>query len=115
MEWEEHEEGGMIVIHLRGEVDLQHSPRLRELLEGKAARKIPALVLDITEVKYIDSSGLATLVEYYQHSRSFGGRLALAGATHRVKSVFDLVRLNEIFEFYATVKEAQAGLQGNRS
>ena len=114
MEWEEHRDADVVVIHLRGEVDLQHSPKLRTVLQGKVAEKVPALLLDMSEVKYIDSSGLATLVEDYQHARNFDGRMALAGATQRVKSVFDLVRLNEIFEFYPTVQAAQSGLRAAR-
>jgi anti-sigma B factor antagonist len=111
MEWREREERGLTIIHLRGEVDLQHSPQLREILQTKVARRIPTLVLELSEVRYIDSSGLATLVEYYQQSRSFSGRMVLAGATPRVKSVFDLVRLSEVFEFYPTIQEAEAGLR----
>jgi anti-sigma B factor antagonist len=110
VEWDEHEDGQTTVIRLRGEVDLQHSPALRQLLRSKAQLRVSALLLDISEVRYIDSSGLATLVEYYQQSRGFKGRLVLAGATPRVKSVFVLVRLHEIFEFYATVHDAKSSL-----
>ena len=108
MQWDEqlHDKGTLAVIRLRGEVDLQHSPKLREILQAKIALRLPALLLDFSEVKYIDSSGLATLVEYFQHARAYSGRLALVGMTDRVKSVFDLVRLNEIFEFYPSVAEA---------
>ena len=84
---------------------------MRQLLQEKAAEQVSALILDFTEVKYIDSSGLATLVEYYQNSRSYSGQIALAGLSNRVKSVFELVRLSEIFTIYTSVLEAKAGLK----
>ena len=84
---------------------------MREMLQTKASERVPAILLDFSEVKYIDSSGLATLVEYYQKSRSYSGQLALAGMSNRVRSVFDLVRLNEILSIYPDVAEARAGLR----
>jgi len=68
-------------------------------------------VLDFTDVKYIDSSGLATLVEYYKNSRSYSGRLAVAGLSNRVRSIFELVRLSEIFGVYPSVAEAEEALR----
>ena len=111
MQWKELSQDGIEVISLSGDIDLQYSPQLRRLLQAKANQRVPALLLDFTEVKYIDSSGLATLVEYYQKSRSYSGQIALAALSTRVKSVFELVRLTEIFAIYASVAEAQAGLQ----
>lgn len=113
MNWTERSEDGVHLISLSGDIDLQHSPTMRKLLQAKAGEQIPVLVLDFTEVKYIDSSGLATLVEYYQKSRGYSGKIALAGLSKRVRSVFDLVRLNEIFSIYATVAEARQGLSAN--
>jgi len=67
-------------------------------------------VLDFSEVKYIDSSGLATLVEYYKNSRGYSGRLAVAALSNRVRSIFELVRLSEIFGVYPSVAEAEEAL-----
>ena len=110
MNWTETAESGVCLVSLSGEIDLQHSPKMRQLLQAKASQKVPVLLLDFTAVKYIDSSGLATLVEYYQKSRSYSGRVAMVGMSARVRSVFDLVRLNEIFTIYASVAEARQGL-----
>ena len=111
MEWNELAVDGVLIVTLSGEIDLQHSPKMRQLLQGKARSQTPSLLLDFSGVKYIDSSGLATLVEYYQNSRSYHGRLALAGLSNRVKSIFDLVRLSEIFPIYANVDEARQRIQ----
>ncbi len=115
MTWTEESESGLLTIKLSGEIDLQHSPKLRQLLQGKVSLKAAVILLDFTEVKYIDSSGLATLVEYYKSARSYSGRLAVAGLSNRVRSIFDLVRLGEIFGVFATLTEAKdALLSGER-
>jgi anti-sigma B factor antagonist len=105
-------DGGISILTLQGDIDLHHSPQLRSVLQGKVKAKCPALLIDMKEVGYIDSSGLATLVEYFQGSRAHAGKVALATLSPRVKSVFELVRLNEIFPIYPTLDEARQGLQG---
>jgi anti-sigma B factor antagonist len=111
MQWSELTTDGVLILELSGEIDLQHSPEMRQLLQARAAQRIPALLLDFTGVKYIDSSGLATLIEYYQSSRAYDGKIIVAGLSHRVRSIFELVRLNEVFPIYATVLEARQALQ----
>ncbi|MEI6394434.1 MAG: STAS domain-containing protein [Verrucomicrobiota bacterium] len=110
MQWKEILIDGVLILELCGEIDLQHSPKLRRLLQERAAQRISALLLDFTGVKYIDSSGLATLIEYYQSSRTYDGKIVVAGLSHRVRSIFELVRLNEVFPIYATVPEAMQAL-----
>ena len=110
MEWAENTAEGLTIISLKGEIDLQFSPALRALLQTQLKKHVPILLLDFSEVGYIDSSGLATLVEYYQQSRSHGGRIALAALNPRVRSIFDLVRLNEIFPIFDTVAVARTEL-----
>ncbi len=110
MTWTELTDGELHILSLSGDIDLQHSPKLRQLLQAKAAQRVALLLLDFTHVTYIDSSGLATLVEYYQKTRGHSGRLALAGLSNRVRSVFELVRLSEIFSIYTNVAEAKSAL-----
>jgi len=110
MNWTEQVAEKLVIIKLSGEIDLQHSPKLRELLRLKAEAKVPLLLLDFSEVKYIDSSGLATLVEYYKCSTRFSGRMAVVGLNNRVRSIFDLVQLSEILGIYPDVAEASAAL-----
>jgi anti-sigma B factor antagonist len=112
MTWTEAGTADVHIVRLSGEIDLQHSPKLRQLLQGKAAARPRALLLDFSDVRYIDSSGLATLVEYYKNSRAYSGRLAVAGLSNRVKSIFDLVRLGEVFGVYGSLAEAEAALRG---
>ena len=110
LNWTEEADTQLLTIKLAGEIDLQHSPQLRQLLQKKACLKAPMILLDFEEVKYIDSSGLATLIEYYKNSRSYSGRLAVAGLSDRVRGIFDLVRLGEVFGIFPTATEARHAL-----
>ncbi|MGB8356755.1 MAG: STAS domain-containing protein [Chthoniobacteraceae bacterium] len=111
MQWTEKEENAITVLTLTGEIDLQHSPELRKVLQEKIKKSCHALVIDFGGVEYIDSSGLATLVEYRRDSRKYKGELALINLTTRVRTIFDLVRLNEIISIYPTLAEAATALQ----
>lgn len=110
MQARESHEDGVHILTLEGEIDLACSPELRDLLHEHARAKRPALVLDFAGVTYVDSSGLATLVEYVRLSQDFGGRFALAAVVERVRTILDLVRLSEVFPVYATLAEAKAAL-----
>ncbi len=101
---------GVTTLKLSGEIDLHASPVLRENLLKCAKEKSPRLLLDFTEVAYIDSSGLATLIEYVRECEAFSGKLALFGLQKKVRTIFDLVRLNELFVISGSTEEAMAAL-----
>lgn len=111
MQCSETAENGGVVLKLTGEIDLASSPELRKLLQEKVKAKCPALVIDFSGVQYIDSSGLATLVEYRRDSNAFSGKFALASLNDRVRTIFELVRLNEIIPIHPSVPEAMTALQ----
>lgn len=104
------DEDGIHILQVEGEIDLETSPDLRELLAVQIEARRPRLLIDFSEVTYIDSSGLATLVEYVQKAMKFDGHFAIAGISERLRTVFDLARLGEIFAIYPTVPEAKAAL-----
>ena len=107
------EEQGVTRLALAGEIDLHVSPRLRQSLQRLVADKTPALAVDFSGVDYIDSSGLATLIEYIREASGHGGRLVLFGMQPRVKMVFELVRLHELFAIVADFKEAVGRLEAD--
>ncbi len=110
MQITERTEQDIPVVLITGDVDLETSPQLREFLKPKSTKKTPALLLDFSGVSYIDSSGLATLIEYFQATQSYGGKLALASLSPRVKNVFEIVRLEQIFSLYPDVPSALTAL-----
>jgi anti-sigma B factor antagonist len=105
-----HSEENLAVIQLEGEIDLHGSPTLREsLMKNSNSGRLPVL-LDFSAVEYIDSSGLATLIEFLRGGNGEMRRMALSGLQSQVKMVFELVRLNELFPIFPTVDEARAFL-----
>ncbi|MEI6277880.1 MAG: STAS domain-containing protein [Verrucomicrobiae bacterium] len=106
MQIEKLESGPVTTLKLTGEIDLHASPELRKRLQDCVRSQTPSLLLDFTEVIYIDSSGLATLIEYVRESAGFGGKFALFGLQKKVHSIFALVRLNELFVISGTAEEA---------
>ena len=111
MQITERTEENIPIISITGDIDLESSPKLREFLKPKAAQKTPRLLLDFAGVNYIDSSGLATLIEYFQAVQGFNGKLALAALSPRVKNVFEIVRLEQIFSLHPDVPSALAALK----
>jgi anti-sigma B factor antagonist len=110
MEISERTEQNIPIAAISGDIDLESSPKLREFLKPKSTQKTPKLVLDFSGVNYIDSSGLATLIEYFQAVQSYGGKMALASLSPRVKNVFEIVRLEQIFSLHPDVPAALAAL-----
>jgi len=108
MEIVSHEMDGGVKFELAGEVDMHNSPGVRDHLLEAAERKAPLVVVDLARVEYIDSSGLATLVECLQHMAGYGGKLALVGATKPTRDVFSIARLDKVFTFYENEEEALA-------
>ena len=70
--------------------------------------KAPTLILDLTEVPYIDSAGIGALVGAYVNHQKEGRRLALVGVTQRVRNTMQVTHVEQFFPFYDTVAAAQA-------
>lgn len=103
---ESRREGDAVVVSARGEVTVFSSPALRELIRKTAEGRPPKVVIDLKETTYIDSSGVATLVEALQTVSRFKGKLFLAGMNQRVRGVFEIARLDSVFTVVGSVEEA---------
>ena len=99
------EHGETLVVALDGEVDLSRAPEVRALLLDCVGRGRDVLV-DLSRVSYIDSSGIASLVEAFQEARKRGSRFALAAVSPAALRVFELARLDRVFVIHATLEEA---------
>ncbi|NQU62550.1 MAG: STAS domain-containing protein [Rhodospirillales bacterium] len=107
MKHEINEQDQAIVVALDGDVDLQSSPEARKVLLECVAKKKPVLV-DLSNVGYIDSSGVASLVEGLQTARKAGGNLILVAVSEGAMRVLQLARLDKVFTICDTV---EAGLE----
>lgn len=90
------EEHGKLVVRLRGEVDLDCSPVVRKLLLECIGRT-KDVVVDLSQVEYIDSSGIASLVEGLQAANRQGTGFRLAAVAGQAKRVLELARLDKVF------------------
>ena len=110
MQITERTEANVPIVSIVGDIDLESSPKLREFLKPLSTHKTPKLLLDFAGVNYIDSSGLATLIEYFQAVQGYGGKMALASLSPRVKNVFEIVRLEQIFSLHPDIQSALTAL-----
>ena len=91
-------QGDAVVVSVRGEIDLQNSPELRtELLDLITKHSPNRVVLNLTQVPYMDSSAIAVLVELLQKLRKTGGKVYLTNLQPRVKGLLEIARLGSIF------------------
>lgn len=98
--------GDSRILRITGEVDLKSSPSLRSELQQVLSQKPPALLIDLENCSYIDSSGIATFVEALQMLNTFQGKLALVRVTQRVKDIFEIAHLDGIFPMFPSMEDA---------
>ena len=103
-------DAGFLLL-LKGDVDMNTSPDVRNSL-GEVFKQggSRAILIDLAGVRYMDSSGIATLVEAMQNCMKQGMRLRLVSLSPSVRDVFELARLSSIFEIFPGEKEASKGL-----
>lgn len=101
--------GNTVVVEVSGQIDLANSTQvrkvlLREIKENRAAR----VAVNLSQVSYIDSSGVASLVEGLKAARDAGSRLMLIGVVGSPREVLKLSHLLKLFELYDTEEQALA-------
>jgi anti-sigma B factor antagonist len=90
------EQDGSATVYLSGDIDLERSPQARETLLA-AVKKGRSVTVDLSAVTYMDSSGVASLVEAFQKSRAINVDFTLARVSDQVHRVLTLARLDKIF------------------
>lgn len=103
MEVQASQKDGVVILDISGEINLSTSPNLKKAFEKEQGKKV---VVDLVKVGYIDSSGLATLVEMLKKTKSQGGKLGLAGVSDKVKSLFEITKLDKLFGIFPNRDEA---------
>ena len=104
MRYPTHEHGKYMVLSLQGEVDLSCSPQAREQIL-KLLKNNKNLLVDLSAVDYIDSSGVASLVEGFQVARSQKLEFALVGVSKAAMQVLQLARLDKVFPIHKSLDE----------
>jgi len=94
------------ILPLHGEIDLNVSPELALTFSEMVRAKPPRVVVDLTNVTYIDSSGLAVLIVGMQQVKEYGGKFALVGLQDDVRSILQTARLDQFFATYTHLDAA---------
>ena len=92
------------IVSVRGEVDLYSAHRLRELIwqaKEQAGGDPPRVVVDLSEVEFMDTAGFEVLLEEWNSSRQFDGRICLVAQQGPITRLLELTGLSELFELYA--------------
>ena len=90
----------IITCKVEGEINISTSPNLRKAFDGFINKGIKKIVIDFSGVPYIDSSGLATLIELLQRLKKIDGKLRVCSMSDKVKNVFEITKLHKLFEIY---------------
>ncbi len=99
--------GDTTIVALSGDVDLDNSPQVRNVLL-KSVREKRGVLVEMSAVSYIDSSGIASLVEAYQSARHGSTAFALVAVSDAAMRVLELARLDQVFSIHASVSDALA-------
>ena len=100
------EKNGAKVCYVDGDIDINSSPQLKKSFDKVIQAKSEKLLLNLQGVGYVDSSGLATLVEILKNFRSYGGKLKLCNLSNKVKSLFEITKLEKLFDIADSEEEA---------
>jgi anti-sigma B factor antagonist len=102
---------GVTVIALNEPIDVGRALALRDLLGERIDSPAARVLVDLSNVKLVDSSGIGILVTAHRRADGQGARFALAGATGTVARVFEMTRTNKLLDLHPTVEEGVAALR----
>jgi anti-sigma B factor antagonist len=99
MEVSVEQKGTVAVVKVSGVVDLGKSPALRERMLALVREGVKGLVIDMSGVKYLDSSGMATLVDMLNRIEDKGGNMVVTGLPKEMRQMFRITHLDQRFDF----------------
>ncbi len=97
---------GTAVLALRGEVDVYTAPKLKSSLIDLVDEGTYEIIVDLSEVDFIDSSGLGVLVGGLKRVKAREGSISLVCSQENILKIFRITGLNKVFPIYATLDEA---------
>jgi anti-sigma B factor antagonist len=110
MEISSRQSGNAIVVDVVGDITLYNSPDVRKvLIDLLRTKRTPRVIVNMLKVRYIDSAGVASLVEGLKISRDLKSSFALFGLSRTAREVLELTRLIKVFEVYENEDDALKG------
>ena len=102
------DKGDATICYIDGDVDINTAPSIKKTFDKALTKKAAKVVINLKGVNYVDSSGLATLVEILKNMRQYGGRLKLSNLSPKIKSLFEITKLDKLFDIKPDEEEAIA-------
>jgi len=109
LEVDTEQRGPVLVVRIKGSVGIIESETLAQKLEELADRQIPTMVLDLSEMDFICSSGLGAIISGHLRSRHHDGEIRLVDPLPPVRELLETTRLTKLFPLYESVDEAIKG------
>jgi anti-sigma B factor antagonist len=94
------------VLRLSGELDLRNVPEVRQAIRGLIDEGFVNILINLSELEFIDSSGLGVLVGGLARVREKQGEIKIACSNRRILRVFEMTRLTQLFDIYQSEEEA---------
>jgi len=105
-------EDSIPVVAVSGDVDVSSAPALKSRFAELIGSGATTLVVDLTDVAFLDSTGLGALVEARTQATDAGGSLSIVCTQERILKLFGITGLDGVFAIHGTVDEAVAALDG---
>ncbi|MBF0503630.1 MAG: STAS domain-containing protein [Candidatus Omnitrophica bacterium] len=99
------------LVTLEGDLNMDNSNVLRENFKKILKENNKKVLVDLEKVSFIDSSGIATLIEMFQNLEKINGRMCLSGVNKRIIGVFEVTRVHKLFSMVASREEALRSFQ----
>ncbi|HEY3332365.1 MAG TPA: STAS domain-containing protein [Capsulimonadaceae bacterium] len=100
--------GGVPILRVSGEIDIYTAPLFKESIIGLVDEGHANILIDMTNVAFMDSSGFGTLLSASKPLRPMGGSLSLTGCNEAISRMLEITRLNTLVPVYKTLDEALA-------
>jgi len=97
---------GAVLVRLRGSVGIAQAGAMRKKLEALALRKVPTIILDLSEMDFICSAGLGGIISGHLKCRHHNGQICLLDPQPAVRQLLETTRLTKLFGVYKTLDEA---------
>ena len=100
-----------VVVTLEGDFDISTASIIERKLKSLISQGKVNIVVNLSKVEYIDSSGLATIILIFKETKKDKGTLRLAETPNKILKILELTRLNELLEIYSSEEEALKEIQ----
>lgn len=98
MEFLVNSDGAKVVVTIRGEFDANSVPSVRKDLDAIVEAKPRQVVVDLSSLRLIDSTGVGGIVSLFKRTRAYGGEFVVTGVRGQPESIFKVLRLDRVFE-----------------